>query len=107
MERENYEADHGGLTLGPFGGYEFDEDSNKLIIPQYSDDRKQIIPQYSDDRKRSSVFRERTSNVYGKCFEFNKKFGKRLQEFCFGSDKVSKLLFRKMLQNNRKINIKS
>ncbi|KAI8127408.1 hypothetical protein FF38_02278 [Lucilia cuprina] len=52
LEREAYDADHGGLSLGPFGGYEFDEDSNKLIIPKYQ-----------DDRKRSSVFRER-SNIY-------------------------------------------
>lgn len=56
LERESYDADHGGLTLGPFGGYEFDEESNKLIIP----------PQYQGDRKRSSVFRERSGNLYGK-----------------------------------------
>ncbi|XP_013108167.2 cyclin-dependent kinase 11B isoform X1 [Stomoxys calcitrans] len=52
LERENYEADHGGLSLGPFGGYEFDADSNRLSLPPYS-----------EERKRSSVFRER-SNVY-------------------------------------------
>ncbi|XP_075166171.1 uncharacterized protein LOC142238418 [Haematobia irritans] len=50
LERENYEADHGGLTLGPFGGYEFDADSNRLSLPPYT-----------EERKRSSVFRERSS----------------------------------------------
>lgn len=55
LERESYDADHGGLTLGPFGGYEFDEDSNRLSLPQYSDERK----------RSSSIFRER-SNIYGK-----------------------------------------
>ncbi|XP_073844952.1 uncharacterized protein isoform X1 [Musca autumnalis] len=53
LERENYEADHGGLTLGPFGGYEFDADSNRLSLPPYT----------TEERKRSSVFRER-SNLY-------------------------------------------
>ena len=70
LERESYDADHGGLTLGPFGGYEFDEDSNKLILPSpYQDDRNKLLlpSSYQDDRKRSSVFRER-SNLYGKLF---------------------------------------
>ncbi|XP_037956989.1 DNA ligase 1 isoform X2 [Teleopsis dalmanni] len=46
LERENYDADHGGLSLGPFGGYEFDEDNNNF-------------PNYPEETKRSSYFRER------------------------------------------------
>ena len=70
LERESYDADHGGLTLGPFGGYEFDEDSNKLLLPsQYQEDRNKLLlpSSYQEDRKRSSVFRERSS-LYGKLF---------------------------------------
>lgn len=56
MERENYDADHGGLSLGPFGGYEFDEDNNNIFL------------NYPEEKKRASYFRERDVK-FGKCMK--------------------------------------
>ncbi|XP_067633025.1 neurofilament medium polypeptide [Eurosta solidaginis] len=44
LERESYDNDHSGLSLGPFGGYEFKEDNNQIDL---------------EEKKRASYFRER------------------------------------------------
>uniref|UniRef100_A0A1A9WP42 Uncharacterized protein n=1 Tax=Glossina brevipalpis TaxID=37001 RepID=A0A1A9WP42_9MUSC len=84
LERENYEADHGGLTLGPFGGYEFDEDSNKLLPPSRNDKRSSFFRERSNlnDDSPVSIFRERepqTLNVPPEHAELTDQFLREIE----------------------------
>ncbi|XP_036332184.1 histone acetyltransferase KAT6B isoform X2 [Rhagoletis pomonella] len=47
LEQERFQTNNDGLGLGPFGGYEFDEDSSNQFVVE------------PDEKKRSSYFRER------------------------------------------------
>uniref|UniRef100_A0A1A9UIY2 THD domain-containing protein n=1 Tax=Glossina austeni TaxID=7395 RepID=A0A1A9UIY2_GLOAU len=84
LERESYEADHGGLTLGPFGGYEFDEDSNKLLPPTRNDKRSSFFRERTNlnDDSPTSIFRERepqTLNVPPEHAELTDQFLREIE----------------------------
>ncbi|KAL9914165.1 uncharacterized protein ACN2A1_001276 isoform 1-T2 [Glossina fuscipes fuscipes] len=84
LERESYEADHGGLTLGPFGGYEFDEDSNKLLPPSRNDKRSSFFRERTNlnDDSPTSIFRERepqTLNVPPEHAELTDQFLREIE----------------------------